>query len=121
MMRTEMMVCDSNIPGGLAGSIDCLMLDDKGKYHLIDWKRTNKNLNQVYGNTKAMPPISHLSTSSIVKYGLQTNMYKYILSSCYSITVDYMWIIQLGNTYHKISIPNYDSEIADILKTLESQ
>jgi ATP-dependent exoDNAse (exonuclease V) beta subunit len=120
MMRTEMMVCNTEVPGGLAGSIDCLMLDDQGRYHLVDWKRTNKNLHQVYNHATALHPLEHLPASSIVKYGLQTNLYKYILSSCYNIKVDYMWIVQLGDTYQKLSIPSYDNEITAILKTLGS-
>lgn len=122
-MRTEMVLAVPDmISGGLAGSIDAWFQDEQGKNHLVDWKRTTKNLEDINPRLFALPPISHLSDSNFTKYSLQLNLYKRMLLLSCNVDVDYMWIVQLNplaSCYKKIAIPDLASDIDLILKSPE--
>jgi ATP-dependent exoDNAse (exonuclease V) beta subunit len=123
MMRTEMVIANRDIvPGGLAGSIDAWFRDRDGDNHLVDWKRTTKDLEDTSSSKKALDPISHLSDSNFSKYSLQLNLYKRLLFLSHGIKVHHMWIVQLNPlspTYKKIRVPDLDREIDLIVQSPE--
>ena len=124
-MRTEMVLAaPTMIQGGLAGSIDAWFQDHEGKNHLVDWKRTFKDITAVNPRAFALTPISHLPDNNFTKYSLQLNLYKRMLSLSHQVNVDSMWIIQLNPNvphYSKIPVPDLSLEIDLILRMPESQ
>ena len=68
----------------IAGIVDCLMVNQKGNYYLIDWKRTN------------------ISDYSHKKYSYQLNVYAQILKRSYGIDVGKnMFIVYLSPSLEK--------------------
>jgi hypothetical protein len=66
---------------GLAGTIDLLLFDHPSKgseFVIVDWKQ-NGSISASNKWDSAKPPISHLESTDLVKYGLQLNMYRFIL------------------------------------------
>jgi len=118
MARTEMVISR----GDIAGTIDCLMLDHDGNYHLIDWKRTSKNLEEpTKKSRKCLAPIDHLPDTTLTKYFLQLNMYKYLLGD--QIDVKSMTLVQFNPStgkYHKIDVPDLQEEIGNIVFCLNT-
>lgn len=104
----------------IAGTIDLFCKKkDEDVYYILDWK-TNKKIDIVnnYGQ-KALEPISHLDDSAYVHYGLQLNLYEYLLKTTGYIPKNsivkkmLLHVTEIG--IDKISLPDYQSEIRDML------
>lgn len=125
MIRTEMVITNATIiPGGLAGSIDAWFRDRDGDNHLVDWKRTTKDLEGLSSNKKALSPVSHLPDSNFSKYSLQLNLYKRLLFLSHGVQIHHMWIVQLNPlspTYKKIKVPDLGHEMDLIVQSHESE
>ena len=129
--RTEWKIYAENV--GIAGSVDFIgqniQLDENNKpsFVLMDWKRTKKapsfhHLQQKFNETKFMrkakPPIAHLVDSDEMKYSLQLNFYKYILTNYYDLQIDRMIIAAfhpLLPNYLSFEVPDMQNEIHEIL------
>jgi hypothetical protein len=66
---------------GIAGTIDLLLFDQRSEgmeFVIVDWKQ-NGSISTSNKWDTAKPPISHLESTDLVKYGLQLNLYRFIL------------------------------------------
>jgi len=100
--------------GSIAGSIDALFVDEEGRYHLVDWKTTSKDLRRDYGR-RALPPIDHLADTAFEKYSLQLHLYRHLLLPEHQ--VDHLWIVQLrdNGSFTKHAAADRRQEIEKIL------
>lgn len=90
--RTEWLVYDEDIK--LAGSIDCVLSDDKGNLVLLDWKRS-KEIKMSNSFSKGKCPFENLDDCNYEHYSLQLNFYRHILETKYKKNVLDMMIIVL--------------------------
>lgn len=104
----------------LAGTID-LFCKKKNEdvYYILDWK-TNKKIDTVNNfGQKGLGPISHLDDCAAVHYGLQLNLYEYLLKFTGYIPKNstvkkiLLHVTELG--IDKIALPDYQTEIRDML------
>lgn len=106
--RTEWTVYDEDKK--LAGSIDCVLTNDKGELVILDWKRSKEiKIDNKY--EKGLGPFSKIDHCNYWHYTLQLNIYRHILEKRYDKKVIGMYIIVLhpdNNNYIVYTINNYD-------------
>jgi len=88
--RTEWIIYDET--SEIAGSIDFVLVNDKGELILLDWKRS-KEIKKENKYQKGFHPIAHLEDCNFNHYSLQLNFYRHILETRYSKTVLAMFIV----------------------------
>ena len=72
----------------VAGSIDLIVWDPSvRKYHIIDFKRSDKLRKDIYGYGKMKAPLNHLDDSKGAAYALQTSIYQFILERDYDMEI----------------------------------
>ena len=99
LYRTEWIIYDEDIK--LAGSIDCVLENEKGELIILDWKRT-KELKTYNRYETCFAPFNYLSDCNYSHYILQLNMYKHILTTRYQQKVIDMMLVVLhpdNNTF----------------------
>lgn len=123
--RTEWMIYDDK--HWLAGTLDLLVEEMDGTFTMYDWKRSRRMGREIEGifqpNTsnyrqKGHGVLSHLDDTPFIQAALQQNLYAEILKDNYGIEVTDMYLVILSPTfsrYHKIKVPNYQSEIKMML------
>lgn len=119
--RTEWEIYDEELK--LAGSIDMVFVDELGKYHLYDWKRS-KQIKENNQYEEGYFPLSHLPNANYWQYSLQLNIYKQILEKNYDIKINDLYIVQFHpeqDQYNKIKCVELDSEVKDIFKEREEE
>ena len=82
----------------MAGQIDCIFLDTAGKYHMVDWKRVERDLDPLYGlcfGKYGFGPCHELLDNSFNHYAAQQSLYAMILEKCYKRNLTSMWLAQL--------------------------
>jgi ATP-dependent exoDNAse (exonuclease V) beta subunit len=102
----------------IAGTLDCLMVNDDNEYLLIDWKRC-KELKTSNMWENAYAPVSHHPNCNYIQYSLQLNLYKYILEHHYDIKVKHMWLCSFHRNQRKEivhMIPEMRSEIRRMIR-----
>ncbi len=75
----------------IAGTIDALFYNDaRGEFMLLDWKRTPKFWYSVpwWSQPTGHGPCADVPNSQIARYGLQLNIYAWLLRRRYGIAVD---------------------------------
>ena len=95
------------------GQPDLLLLDAHGRIVIVDWKRTKK-LSMENDRATLKYPLHHLPDCSYYRYALQVNLYRYILTSEYSMTVGSMFLAVCHPDLHiprLIEIPPLDAEV----------
>ena len=103
----------------IAGTIDLFARSKKdGTYVIIDHK-TNKSIDlEDRWNKFALPPIDHLHDINFVTYGLQLNLYEYLLKREGYIPKDAKFKLFLNHITEDsaklILIPDYQMEIRDM-------
>lgn len=97
--RTEWMIYSKD---GVAGSIDCVLVDDDGDLVLIDWKRS-KEIKMSNTYERGYGPFRNLDNCNYNHYTLQLNIYRHILETEYNHTVIGMFNVILH--------PNNDSYV----------
>jgi ATP-dependent exoDNAse (exonuclease V) beta subunit len=97
--RTEWMIYSSN---GIAGSIDCVLINEYNELILLDWKRS-KEIKMSNPYEKGIGPFKNLDNCNYNHYTLQLNIYRHILETEYNQTVIAMFNVVLH--------PNNDSYI----------
>lgn len=103
----------------IAGTIDLFARSKKdGTYVIIDHK-TNKSIDlEDRWNKFALPPIDHLHDINFVTYGLQLNLYEYLLKHEGYIPKDAKFKLFLNHITEDsaklILIPDYQMEIRDM-------
>lgn len=97
----------------IAGCVDCVMKDENGFYHIFDWKRCKKYWT---GPSEHCEDVifSELPNTDSTKHHLQTNMYKYILETKYSMKIKSMNIVRIypEEPIEIISSPDYQKEVS---------
>jgi len=92
----ELVVGDTNLFGGIGGTLDLLYYDEnKETYHIIDWKTGNFELENEYGNL--LSPFDHLTKSEYNKYSIQLGLYKLILKRNTDFQFGDSYIVHLGD------------------------
>lgn len=95
--RTEWMIYSKD---GVAGSIDCVLVNEHGELILLDWKRS-KEIKMTNPYEKGIGPFKYLDNCNYNHYTLQLNIYRHILETEYNKTVIAMFNVVLH--------PNNDS------------
>lgn len=106
--RTEWIVYDEDI--GVAGSIDCLLTDDKDNLVIIDWKRS-KEIKKENRFEKGKFPFETLDNCNYSHYSLQLNFYRHILETKYGKNIIFMMLVVLH--------PNQSSYICHPIPKIE--
>jgi hypothetical protein len=101
----------------LAGSIDMVFQNNDGTFSIYDWKRSKeiKKLSSEFG----FSPLEHLPNANFWTYSLQLNVYKYILTTKYNLTVTDLYLVVFHPdefTYKRIQVPNLSKEVDDMMK-----
>lgn len=112
-----------------AGTIDLVVKNNDGSYHIYDWKRSKKVINEYNGTpiTKnkwqnGIGKLSHLDDTSYNRYSLQQNMYRYILETKYGISISKIYLViihPIYKRYYKVEVPRMQKETKFMLKTLK--
>ena len=106
----------------LAGQIDAVFRrKSDGAFFIYDWKRVKEIK---YENTfqNCLDPISHLPDTNYWHYTLQLNVYRHILENYYGMVIKDMYLIVLypdNKTFRKLRLNRMDTEVQNILRTLE--
>lgn len=106
----------------IAGTIDLLAIDKSdGTVWILDWK-TNKSIdfkNDYPTNSRGLRPIKHLHNCNAVQYGLQLELYDWLLRTGGYIPRDaqtrhgIFHLTEDGPKFHEL--PRYESEIRDMM------
>jgi hypothetical protein len=83
--RTEMTIFHPL--ADLAGSIDLILKDGEGTFHIVDFKRSNKLKDQMRGYSKMSKPFSHLDDCKGASYALQLSLYQKVLEEVYGMKI----------------------------------
>jgi hypothetical protein len=90
----------------------------------MDWKRSKSlPFSLDNGYKSGLPPIDHLPDCDGVKYGLQLNLYDYILRTYYGIAVKKLFLVAFHpnlSKYFLYESPNYQQEVKILLTHLHS-
>jgi len=116
--RTEWIVY--NRQWRLAGSIDCVMIDKSGEYHILDWKRSKvRDLGpeEKSYNKWGKGPCKSLEDTNFNHYCMQVNMYKAILESQYDLKIKSMRIVQ----FHPVALDNYKTHDVPDLQNIVTE
>lgn len=122
--RTEWRVAAPDL--SLGGSVDFVGRTVDGSYVLMDWKRSKnltKNMYTSYGK-KCLKPLSNLPDCEGSKYGLQLNMYRYILGKYYGIHISSMTLASFHpylDGYFTAEIPLMEKEILAIVDDISKK
>lgn len=123
--RTEWIVYfdddDNDKFNDVSGSIDGVLVNEKGQIVILDWKRS-KEIKKENPYEKGTGVFSHLDNCNYWKYALQLNIYRHILESKYDKEVIGMYIVVLhpdNKCYETHFISRYD--IASIWDTLRKK
>lgn len=90
--RTEWIVFDESV--GVAGSIDCILSNEKGELVILDWKRS-KEIKMSNNFEKGLGPFCNLQNCNYHHYSLQLNFYRHILETKYNKKVIFMMLVVL--------------------------
>ena len=109
--RTEWSVFDD--VHMVAGQIDCVFRDAQGKFHMVDWKCSRKDLSPLAGMgwcQYGYEPCDCLLDNAFSHYALQQNLYAVILKDFYGILIETMSLVQLHDSREQfivIPVPCY--------------
>ena len=83
----------------IAGQIDAIFYDSSNsEYHLVNWKRSDKDFNRDTFGRYGMIPCHRLPDNRFNQYALQQNLYAVLLSDCYNIRLASMSLVQFHET-----------------------
>lgn len=115
--RTEWLVFDEDKK--LAGSIDCVLADDKGNLLILDWKRS-KEIKMTNNFEKGFEPFEKLDNCNFSHYSIQLNVYRHILETKYNKKVlALMLVILHPNMDNFQCIPVNKMDIAGVWSKLK--
>lgn len=106
--RTEWVVYDEEY--NLAGSIDCILKDNKNNMIILDWKRS-KEIKKFNVWERGFYPFDDLDNCNFNHYTLQLNIYKYILEKNYGCSIKKMFIVVFhpnNENYELFEIDKYN-------------
>lgn len=114
--RTEWIVYDEKRM--ISGSIDMVLINEKGNLVLMDWKRS-KEIKYDNRWEKGRGPCSHLDHCNYNHYTIQLNMYKRILEENYGKRVVAMFLLVFhpnNDDYVMINVKNKKELIDEIME-----
>lgn len=117
-IRSEVVVWDKELM--IAGMLDQLFWNEKMKeFQIWDWK-TNKKINRFsIFKQRMLDPISNLHDCELVKYSLQTSLYKYIIEKNTNIKLGNSYLVHLtehNDSYEVIPVRYMKMEIEKMIK-----
>ena len=118
--RTEMSLFHCGL--AIAGQCDLLCVDMTGRVVILDWKRSKEiRVSNRFG--KMLTPLQHLDDCNYWLYGLQLNIYKYILTTEYGLDVSEMFLGVFHPTQsgpRAVQVPEMSREIDLVLEHLRA-
>lgn len=124
--RTEWMIFDEDLQ--LSGSVDMTYIDNDGKLHIYDWKRSKEIKKTNPWQSAKTECISHFPDSNFWHYSLQLNVYKAILERKYGFKnkVKSLCLVVLhpdnpNKNYMKVKVPILKDEIKDLIELRKKQ
>lgn len=110
--RTEWEIFHEEL--NLAGSVDMVFQNPDGTHSIYDWKRSKeiKKISSEFG----FAPVEHLPNTNFWTYSLQLNMYKYILTHKYGLTIKDMYLV----VFHPDEFAYKRIQVAELSKEVES-
>lgn len=100
--RTEMIVWDKDYD--VAGSVDLIMVDKDGKYHIVDYKRcddTKPDFASAFGGRRMAAPFGMVEDCKSAAWGLQVNAYRHILEKEYGMEIASMRMVIFRSDKHE--------------------
>tara|TARA_Y100001963_G_C6760600_1_gene439272 strand:+ start:341 stop:1069 length:729 start_codon:yes stop_codon:yes gene_type:complete len=107
-----------NIKLGIAGTIDLLTYDEfSDSYEIIDWKSNKKIDTTSFNGKMGIHPITEdLEDCKLTRYALQLSLYRYILETCYNLTISGQMLVHLTDKKcRKIRTPYYKEHVIQII------
>lgn len=104
----------------IAGSIDMIYKNKDGSLSIYDWKRSKK-IEKTNNFEFGLNELDHLPNSNFWTYGLQLNIYKYILEEKYNEKIREMCLVVLhpnNKNYLRIELPNLQNEVKTVFANL---
>lgn len=108
----------------IAGTLDFLAVDSRGRFTIYDWKRSTKVvddqgriLDNCYGR-HAHAPLSSLEDYTYNHYALQVSIYRYILERHYGLEISeaYLGVFHPEMSgYHRVALPYLRDEVITLL------
>ncbi len=111
---TELIVYDEEL--GLAGTIDCILEDEKGNLILVDWKTNKKITQKSYDGKKGKEPLSHLEDCNYNKYSLQLSVYRYILERQGHTVIEQRLVHLQEDSWKEYSTEYMKEEVEEMFK-----
>jgi ATP-dependent exoDNAse (exonuclease V) beta subunit len=117
MVRPELVIGDPET--GICGCVDNLSFDFKNNQLIIFDYKSNKKLKEE-SKENLLGSMSHLNSSSLVKYSLQLHLYSLIIERNTPFKIDNSKIVWVGGEeYELIDTLNLKEEARQILKEAE--
>lgn len=119
ILGVEKIIFDENLR--IAGTIDFLAKSKKdGKIWICDWKTNSKIEKENKYHNFALYPIDHIPALNFYEYGMQLNLYEYLLKTGEYIDKN----AEVGKVLFHITeegsktyvLPDYQKEISDMIK-----
>ena len=86
---------------GLAGTVDCMLLNQQTKqYNIFDWKTGKFDTANTFENL--LPPFAHLDASKLNIYSLQVNLYRLMIERNTDLKLGDCYIVHLAPTGYQI-------------------
>ena len=117
LFRTEWAIYNEDVH--LAGTVDALFLNPDGTVTLVDWKRSNHELNELnkYNSFSTHMELCHVPDTRWGHYLVQLNIYKYILESKYGLIVKNMQLVQFKSSgFQVIEMPDLSVDIGYVMR-----
>ena len=114
--RTEWSVFSE--PELICGQIDSLWIDERGSFHMADWKRVAEMDMTAFKNERGYPPFDGLQNTNYYHYVVQQNVYSWMLERNYGIMVSSMCLVQLHpdlDTFVEHPIARIDSQVDTVM------
>lgn len=102
----------------LAGTVDLILFNkENNTLDIYDWKTSKSIDKSSYGMKMGrVPATSNLMDCNFIHYSLQLSLYRYIIENYYSLRVDKLTLLHLGNTITTHDCTYMKNVIVEMLK-----
>jgi hypothetical protein len=106
----------------VAGQIDCVYVDEKGEYHMIDYKCCAHELSDDNAFSKfGSFPFDGVADTSFGHYACQQNIYRFILENFYGFRLSSCKLLRVHSTisnYELVNVPNLQHRVSLLFEDL---
>ncbi len=79
----------------LAGTVDCLLQNNKGEFILLDWKTSKKIHTESPYHRRMLGPLADIEECELSRYSLQLSIYKELIRHSLGISIASCFVVQL--------------------------